>query len=201
LLHEEKQFSKPSMLDKFSLNVDSVEEHGGQSNDDHFLVNFVDLCEWLQDPWHDFVLDYLLLAIFLHAQVADGSDNISEDFFLFFVVEELKEYLKEAFLAQVAKDFGILGQVAHQFDHEAHQLISFVLVDGIGQAVLNRGDFRFMDEVPVQLGLACHVAQSDAGRLNQVDLVLLRRVEQMNEGLDLPLLRLRALKILSSCAL
>ena len=69
LLHEEEELSETSMLDELSLDVDAVEEHRGQSYDDHFLIHLVNLGQRLKDSRHNFILDDLFLAVFLNAQV------------------------------------------------------------------------------------------------------------------------------------
>jgi len=42
-----------------------------------------------------------------------------------------------------------------------------------------------VDEVNVKLGLARHVAESDASALDKINLMLLRRVKQVDQRLDL----------------
>ena len=69
LLHEEEELSETPVLDELSLDVDTVEKHRGQSNDNHFLIHFVNLGQGLKDPRHNFILDDLFLAVFLNAQV------------------------------------------------------------------------------------------------------------------------------------
>jgi hypothetical protein len=44
------------MADEFTLEIDVVEQHGSQSDDDHFLVDFMDLGERLKDASHDSVV-------------------------------------------------------------------------------------------------------------------------------------------------
>ena len=69
LLHEEEELSETTVLDELSLDIDTVEEHRGQSYDNHFLIHFVNLGQRLKDPRHNLILDDLFLAVFLNAQV------------------------------------------------------------------------------------------------------------------------------------
>ena len=73
----------------------------------------MNLCQWLQNSWNDFVLDDLLLAIFLHRQVRNGSYNISKNFFFCLVVKKLEKNLEEALFAQVPEDVLIFCEIAH----------------------------------------------------------------------------------------
>ena len=85
----------------------------------------------------------------------------------------------------MGQHLGVLGQVADQLDHEANQLVAFVLVYRVREAVLDGRDLRLVDEVLMELRLRGHVTQSDTRRLDQVDLVLLCAVKEMNQWLDL----------------
>ena len=89
------------MLNELPLDLDAIEEHGSKSDDDHLLVDFVNLREWLQYPGYDFVFDDLFLAILLNTQEGYGSHHITEYLFLFLVVEEVEQHFKESFLAQM----------------------------------------------------------------------------------------------------
>jgi len=101
----------------------------------------------------------------------------------------------------MAEDVRVLGQVADQLDHEPHKFVSGVLVDWVRQAVLDGRDLWLMDEVLVELWLGRHVAEGDASRLNQVDFVLLSRVEQVNQGLDLAFLSFGQLHVFGGAEL
>ena len=69
LLHEEEELSETPVLDELPLDVNAVEQHRGQSNDNHLLIYFVNLGQGLKDPRHNFILDDLFLAVLLYAQV------------------------------------------------------------------------------------------------------------------------------------
>ena len=56
----------------------------------------------------------------------------------------------------------IFREVTDQFDHELYELVSFVVIDGVGKAVLNRRDFWLVYEVPMELRLTGHVTKRDA---------------------------------------
>jgi len=200
-LHEEEQLAEATVLDKCSLDVDAVEEHRRQRNDDHLLVDVRNLSEGLQYFGDDVEGNDLLLARLLNGQVRNSCHYVTEDVSLLLVVQKLEQDFQEALLAQVAEDVGVLGQVAHQLNHVLDYFVPALLVDGAGQAVLYCLDLRLVYEVLMQLGLARHIAKGDASGLDEIDLVLLGRVQQVNEWLDLPLLRLRALLVLSALAL
>lgn len=55
-----------------------------------------------------------------------------------------------------------------------------------------------MDEVDMQLRLAGHVAKSDACALNQIYLVLLSRVKEVDERLNLRFLSFAYLNVFNS---
>lgn len=69
MLHEEEQLAQAAVLDEFSLDFDAVEQHRSQSDDDHLLINLVDLSQGFQDSRQDLVLDDLLLAILLYGHI------------------------------------------------------------------------------------------------------------------------------------
>ena len=78
------------MLDELPLDVDSIEEHRCECDDDHLLVDLVNLRERLQYPRNNLVLDDLLLAVLPHREVRDGRDHIAEDLFLLLMVQQLE---------------------------------------------------------------------------------------------------------------
>ena len=86
LLHEEEELTETTVFDEFPLDVDAVEKHRGKGYDNHLLINFMDLSEWLKNSRNNFVLDDLLLTIFLHTQIRNGSYNISKNFFFFLMI-------------------------------------------------------------------------------------------------------------------
>ncbi len=67
----------------------------------------------------------------------------------------------------------ILGQIAYEFDHKPEE-IRELLVPREGyarlKAVLECRNLGLLNEVLVQGGLRGHVAEGDAGRLDDVDL-------------------------------
>lgn len=146
------------MLDEFSLDVNSVEEHWSESDDNHFLVYLMNLSERLQDSWNDLVLDNLLLTILLHTQIRNGSYNIAEYFFLFLVIQQIKKDLQKSLFAEMSQYLWILRKIAHKFYHEPYKFISFFFVYGICQTIFNCRDFWLMNKMPMELWLTSHIA-------------------------------------------
>ena len=186
------------MLDKLSLDFDSVKKHGSESNYNHFLIDNVDLSQRLKNSRQNLLLDDFLLAFFLNRKERNSCHNVTEDFFFFLVVKQIKQDFEESFPAEVAKDFWVFSQVAHQLDHETDQFVALVFVDRVLETVLDCWDLGLVDEVNVKLGLARHVAESDASALDKINLMLLRRVKQVDQRLDLWLFSLTDLHILNS---
>jgi hypothetical protein len=186
------------MFDELPLDVDAVEEHGSQGDDDHLLVHFMNLRQWLEYTGDDLVIDDLFLALLSLGEVRNGSHNISKDLSLSLVVQKVEKNLEEALLAEIGQNVRVLGEITDQFDHEPDEFVSVVLVDGVCQAVLDRRDLRLVDEVSVELWLRGHVTEGDASRLDEIDLISLGRIEQMNQRLDFELFGLGALGMVSA---
>lgn len=122
----------------------------------------MNLSQRLQDLGNDVVPLNLFLCLLVDAKIGNGSDNITENFLLPIVIQHVKEDLEEAFFEQVGEHVRVLGQVADQFDHEPRQLIALAFVNGVGEALLESGNFWLVHKVLVQGRLRRHVAQSDA---------------------------------------
>ena len=58
------------------------------------------------------MLDYFLLAFFLHAQVRNCSNDVTE---YLFILEKFKKNLDKAFLDEVNQNFFVFTQVADNF--------------------------------------------------------------------------------------
>jgi len=80
------------MLDELSLNLNAVEQHRRQADDNHFLVYLVNLSQWLQNPGENFVFNDLFLALLLNGEETNGSNDISENLLLFLMIKKIKEY-------------------------------------------------------------------------------------------------------------
>ena len=77
-----------------------------------FLVDLRQLVEGLDDPWDDLLLDNLLTAVHLHAQIGDGGDYVSKNLPLSLLHKHFEKDLQETLLAQMRDNLGVLGEVA-----------------------------------------------------------------------------------------
>ena len=54
------------MFDELALDVDAVEKHACQGDYNHFLVDFRNLGQRLENPWDNLILDDFKLTILLN---------------------------------------------------------------------------------------------------------------------------------------
>ena len=90
MLEEKEQFAKAIVLNKFFLEVNAVKEHGCDGNNDHLLIDGVNLRERLQDLRNDIVTLDFLLCLLMNTQVCNGCHHIAEDLLLPIMVEHIE---------------------------------------------------------------------------------------------------------------
>ena len=86
------------MLDELFLKLGSVEEHRCDRDNDHLLIDLMDLSEGFEDLWDDVVLLYLFLGLFMHTEISNCSDDIAKDLLFSLVVEQIEQYFEETLL-------------------------------------------------------------------------------------------------------
>jgi hypothetical protein len=185
LLPEEVQEGiYPLVPDELPLQVYPIEQHGWEgyhylhglspiATTYQFLVDLRQLVEGLDDPRDDLLLDDLLTAVHLHAQIGYSGHYVSKDLPLSLLHQHFEKYLQEPLLAQMRDYLGVLGKVADQLYHESKQVCQLfvpVEVNARLEAILECGYLGLLHKVLVQACLRSHVAESDTCALNNVDL-------------------------------